>query len=627
MQLEDRQQRTSMRDKNGGGNGLSILVGAATCGRSAGALETMEAFRQELSNRSIAADIVETGCLGLCYAEPVVGIAEPGRPTIWYRNVTPERAGELVKGCLVSGKPPTEYALGSTGEGTVEGIPLLSDLATLKPQVRRVLQNCGLISPTSIDQYIAVGGYDALRKAVLEMQPAEVIDEVTRSGLRGLGGAGFPVGRKWDGCRRAEGHEKYVICNADEGDPGAFQDRSVLEGDPHSVIEGMIIAGYAVGAGHGYVYVRAEYPLAVEYLEAAILQASDRGFLGDNILGSDFCFHLEVFQGAGAFVCGESTALTLSIEGNRGMPRPFPRPRTTDVGLWNKPTLLNNVKSFASIRWILNKGAEWFAEVGTEKSRGTAVFSLTGKIVNCGLIEVPMGITLREIIFDIGGGIPGGRAFKAVQTGGPSGGCLPASLLDTPVDFDSLAAAGSIMGSGGMVVLDEDTCMVDVARYFLDFSDKESCGQCSLCRLGSSEMLEVLKKITEGRGSMEDTDLLVEMGEAIRLGSICGLGQTVPNPVLTTLRYFRDEYEAHIRDKECPARVCKELISYRILPDKCKACMICLRECPVEAIQGAKREVHVIDQGKCIRCGACLSACPPRFSAVECIPGRLTDGG
>ncbi len=616
-----------MRDTPGGGKGLTILVGAATCGRSAGALETMDAFRQELSNRNIAADIVETGCVGLCYAEPVVGIDQPGRPTIWYRNVTPERAGELVDGCLVSGNPPTEYALGTTGDGTVDGIPLLSDLATLKPQVRRVLRNCGFISPTSIDQYIAGGGYEALRKAVLEMQPAEVIDEVKRSGLRGLGGAGFPVGRKWDGCRRAEGREKYVICNADEGDPGAFQDRSVLEGDPHSVIEGMIIAGYAVGAGQGYLYVRAEYPLAVEYLETAILQATERGFLGNDILGSDFHFHLEVFQGAGAFVCGESTALTLSIEGNRGMPRPFPRPRTTDAGLWNRPTLLNNVKSFASIRWILNKGADWFAEVGTEKSSGTAIFSLTGKIVNTGLIEVPMGMTLREIIFDIGGGIPEGREFKAVQTGGPSGGCLPASLLDTPVDFDSLAAAGSIMGSGGMVVLDEDTCMVDVARYFLDFSDKESCGQCSLCRLGSSEMLEILKKITEGRGSIEDMDLLVEMGEAIRLGSICGLGQTVPNPVLTTLRYFRDEYEAHIRDKECPARVCKELISYRILPDKCKACMICLRECPAEAIQGAKKEVHVIDQEKCIRCGACLSACPTRFSAVECIPGRLTDGG
>lgn len=620
------------RDAKGGGEALRqsktplVLVGAATCGRSAGALDTLEAFDRELKNRNIEAEVIETGCLGLCYAEPIVGIAKPGRPTIWYRNVSPERALELIECYLLNGDHVTDYALGST-DGDVDGIPHLYDLPTLKPQVRRVLWNCGVISPTSIDQYIANEGYQALQRAVLEMRPDQVIDEVKRSGLRGLGGAGFPVGRKWEGCRRAPGHDKYVICNADEGDPGAFQDRSVLEGDPHSVVEGMIIAGYAVGAQRGYVYVRAEYPLAVEYLETAISHARDRCFLGERILGSDFSFELEVFQGAGAFVCGESTALTLSIEGNRGMPRPFPRPRTTEEGLWNKPTVLNNVKTFANIRWIINKGADWFASVGSEKSKGTAIFSLTGKIANCGLVEVPMGITLREIIFDVGGGIPGGKAFKAVQTGGPSGGCLPATMLDTPVDFDSLAAAGSIMGSGGMVVLDEDTCMVDVARYFLDFSEKESCGQCSLCRLGSSQMLEVLKDITEGRGSVKDIDLLTELGEAIRTGSICGLGQTVPNPVLTTLRYFRDEYEAHIYEKKCPARVCKELISYRISPDKCKACMICLRECPVEAIEGAKKQVHVIDQGKCIRCGICLSVCPERFSAVDCIPGRLTNGG
>ena len=621
IKQEAKEKRKALRQ----GKSPLIFVGTATCGRSAGALDTLDVFHRELESRDIDAEIIETGCLGLCYAEPVVGILKPGRPNIWYRNVSAERAKELIEGYLVKGDPLADYALGST-EGTVEGIPYLFDLPTLKPQVRRVLWNCGFINPTNIDHYIASGGYEALQKAVFEMEPEDVINELKRSGLRGLGGAGFPAGRKWEGCRRAPGDEKYVICNADEGDPGAFQDRSVLEGDPHSVLEGMIIAGYAVGARKGYIYVRAEYPVAVKYLEIAISQARERGFVGENILGSNFSFDLDIFQGAGAFVCGESTALTLSIEGKRGMPKPLPRPRTTEKGLWDKPTLLNNVKTFANIRWIINKGADWFAGVGTERSKGTAIFSLTGKIANCGLIEVPMGITLREIIFDIGGGIPGGKVFKAVQTGGPSGGCLPVSLLDTPVDFDSLTTAGSIMGSGGMVVTDEDTCMVDLARYFLDFTEKESCGQCSLCRLGSSQMLEILRAITEGKGAMEDIDLLIELGEAIKIGSICGLGQTVPNPVLTTIRYFREEYEAHILKKECPARVCRAFISFRILPDKCEACMICLRNCPVGAIKGGKKEVHVIDQDKCSRCGVCMSVCPERFSAVECIPGQLSEG-
>ncbi len=601
-----------------------ILIGTATCGRSAGALDVVKVFSQELEGRNIEAEIIETGCLGLCYAEPVVCIAKPGRPSIWYRNISPERAKEIVDGYLVNDNLLADYALGST-EGSVEGVPCLFDLPALKPQVRRVLWNCGFIDPRDIDHYIASGGYEALEKAVLEMKPDSVISEVKRSGLRGLGGAGFPTGRKWEACRRASGDEKYVICNADEGDPGAFQDRSVLEGDPHSVLEGMTIAGYAVGAKRGYVYVRAEYPVAVKYLETALAQAREKGVLGENILGSDFSFDIGIFQGAGAFVCGESTALTLSIEGNRGMPKPLPRPRTTEVGLWGNPTLLNNVKTFANIRWIINKGADWFAGVGTDKSKGTAMFSLAGKIANCGLIEVPMGITLREIVYDIGGGIPGGKCFKAVQTGGPSGGCLPASLLDTPVDFDTLTAAGSMMGSGGMVAVDEDTCMVDMARYFLDFTQKETCRQCSLCTLGTLQMLEILKAITEGKGRPEDIDLLLELGEAIKIGSICGLGQSAPNPVLSTIRYFREEYEAHIYERKCPARVCKALISYRILPDKCRACLICLRECPVGAISGAKKQVHVIDQKQCIRCGVCLSVCPDRFRAVECVPGQLAE--
>ncbi len=601
----------------------SIFVGTATCGRSAGALEVLEVLRQEMGNRNIDANIVETGCLGPCYGEPLVKIAKPERPDIWYHNVTPEMAKRLIESYIINDDPLADNALGTTGDSNIEAIPRLNDLPVLKSQIRRVLYNCGYIDPTNINHYIANGGYRALNNALFEMDPKSIIDEVGRSGLRGLGGAGFPAGRKWEACRNAPGDEKYVICNADEGDPGAFVDRSVLEGDPHSVLEGMIIAGYAIGAKEGYIYVRAEYPVAIRQMQIAIAQAKEKGLLGENILGSNFDFNLVIFQGAGAFVCGESTALVLSIEGKRGMPKPMPRPRTTEVGLADKPTLLNNVKTYANIPRIITQGADWFGSIGTEKSKGTALFSLTGKVANCGLIEVPMGITLREIIFEIGGGIFEGKTFKAAQTGGPSGGCLPASLLDTPVDFDSLKAAGSIMGSGGMVVMDEDTCMVDVARYFLDFTQKESCGQCSLCRLGTLQMLDILKAITEGEGKPEDIDLLMELGEAIKKGSICGLGQSAPNPVLTTIRYFREEYEVHIHEKKCPARVCRSLISYHILPEKCKACMICLRECPVEAITGGKKQIHVINQSKCIRCGVCMSVCPERFSAVECIPGQL----
>jgi NADH:ubiquinone oxidoreductase subunit F (NADH-binding)/(2Fe-2S) ferredoxin/NAD-dependent dihydropyrimidine dehydrogenase PreA subunit len=568
----------------------TILVCQGTGCVSAKSDQIYEALGQEVSRLGLSDVRVDfTGCHGFCQRGPIVVVEPEG---VFYSQVAVEDASEIVESHLRDGK--LVERLFYRDPVTDEAIAHYRDITFYARQQRIILRNCGHINPENIDDYLAVGGYEALRRVVSKVPPEEVIKEVTRSGLRGLGGAGFPTGRKWDGCRRACGGQKYVICNADEGDPGAFQDRSILEGDPHSVLEGMIIAGYAVGAGKGYIYVRAEYPLAVKRLEIAIRQAKERGFIGEGILGTD----------------------------NRGMPKTLPRPRTTEEGLWGKPTLLNNVKTFANIRWIISKGADWFAGVGTEKCK----VSLTGKIANCGLIEVPMGITLREIIFDIGGGISGGRVFKAVQTGGPSGGCLPPSLLDIAVDFDSLATVGAIMGSGGMVVMDDGTCMVDVARYFLDFTEKESCGQCSLCRLGSSQMLEILRTITAGKGKMEDIDLLGELGEAIKIGSICGLGQTAPNPVLTTIRYFREEYEAHIHERQCPSLVCRELISYHILPDKCKACMICLRECPAGAITGGKKQVHVIDQGKCIRCGVCMSVCPERFSAVECTPGRLSEG-
>ena len=586
-----------------------IMVGAATCGRASGALDVMAAIGEKLKELNIEAIVRQVGCVGMCHSEVLVDIIKPGQPRITYAHITPDLVKGLLEDYLVHENPREDLAIMKTGEEPDDEL-----------QVRVVMRNCGHIDPNSITDYLAQDGYMGLAKA-LEMTPQEIIDEVKESGLRGRGGGGFPAGRKWESCLRVDADQKYVICNADEGDPGAFMDRSVLEGDPHSVIEGMAIAGYSIGASKGILYVRAEYPLAIRQLKIAIEQAKERNLLGEDILGSGFSFDIDIFQGAGAFVCGESTALVLSIEGKRGMPKPLPRPRTSEEGLWGKPTLLNNVKTFACVAQIIHRGPDWFKSIGTEKCPGTAVFALTGKVNKSGLIEVPMGIQLDKIINEIGGGVLGGRAFKAVQTGGPSGGCLPADLLNLPVDFDSLLAAGSMMGSGGMVVMDDTTCMVDVARYFLEFSLEESCGQCAPCRVGTEQMLTILNDITQGKGREGDIDLLVELGEAIIDGSICGLGQSAPNPVLSTIRYFRDEYEAHIHGKQCPAKVCKELITYSIDEVKCQACGICLKACPSEAITGAKKTPHVIDPEKCDKCGICITECPDRFAAIQITTG------
>jgi len=597
-----------------------IIIGTATCGRAAGAMGVIAAIKNELAKHNIPATITQVGCIGICYAEPLVEIAKPNRPHIVYGNVTPKMVPQLIEDYLLHDNPHPELAMGTVGEETIEGIPRLWELPILKPQVRISLRNCGIIDPEKIDHYIARDGYSGLVNA-LKKSPQEVIDEIKKSGLRGRGGAGFPTGMKWQFCRDAQGTPKYLICNADEGDPGAFMDRSLLESDPHAVLEGMLIGAYAMGANDGYLYCRAEYPLAIERLKLALQQMEAYGLIGDNILGTDFSFHIKIKEGAGAFVCGEETALIASIEGKRGMPRSRP-PFPAQSGLWGKPTNINNVETWANVSAILQHSGDWYAGYGTEKSKGTKTFALAGKINRTGLIEVPMGISLREIIYGIGGGIPGGKEFKAVQTGGPSGGCLPATLLDLPVEYESLAEAGAIMGSGGMVVMDSDTCMVDIARYFLSFTQSESCGKCVPCRVGTKHMLDILEKITRGEGTPEDVDLLLNLGKSIKVGALCGLGQTAPNPVLTTYRYFADEYEAHTRDKICPALACTDLITFYILADKCQGCGICLRSCPAEAITGAKRLVHVIDQSKCIKCGTCLEVCPTKFSAVVKVSGE-----
>ncbi|MGC8962636.1 MAG: NADH-ubiquinone oxidoreductase-F iron-sulfur binding region domain-containing protein [Candidatus Bipolaricaulaceae bacterium] len=591
---------------------LQVLLCSGSACQSAGALELKKALVEAIAELGLTEEVqlVETGCMGPCELGPIVLVYPEGA---YYVRVKPEDAREIAEEHFLKGRP-VRRLLWAGPAPEPRTIPFFAR------QRKVVLANCGQIDPERIEEYIAVGGYEALAKVLTQMTPEAVIAEVTRAGLRGRGGAGFPTGKKWQAVREAPGRPKYVVCNGDEGDPGAFMDRAVLEGDPHSVLEGMAIAAYAVGAEKGYIYVRAEYPLAVKRLEVAIAQARKLGLLGPRIFDTDFSFDVELRMGAGAFVCGEETALIASIEGKRGEPRPRP-PYPATSGLFGKPTLINNVETFANIRHIILQGADWFSQMGTATSKGTKVFALAGQVRNTGLVEVPMGITLRELIFDIGGGVPEGRKFKAVQIGGPSGGCLPESLLDVPIDYESLKQYGAIMGSGGVIVLDDSSCMVNVAKFFLEFTADESCGKCVPCRVGLRIMLGILERIVRGEGNEGDLSRLEELGKLIQTTSLCGLGQTAPNPVLSTLRYFRDEYLAHIRDKACPAGVCPDLIHYEVQPDLCRACDLCRRACPTGAAQGIPRHPpYRIVQELCIRCGACLEACP--FGAVVKLPGR-----
>ena len=593
-----------------------VLICGGTGCTSSGSKVLMSTFEKELAKQGLEDEvkIVQTGCFGLCALGPVVIIYPEGT---FYSRVQESDVAEIVEEHLLKGRLVDRLVYKDVDEKTAAEAGKhvsLNDTNFYKTQKRVALRNCGLINPENIDEYIAMDGYAALGKVLTEMTPAEVIQVVKDSGLRGRGGGGFPTGLKWSFTAANDADQKYVVCNADEGDPGAFMDRSVLEGDPHCIVEAMTICGYATGASEGYVYVRAEYPIAVKRLQIAIDQAKEYGLLGKNIFDSGFDFDLHIRLGAGAFVCGEETALMTSIEGNRGEPRPRP-PYPAVKGLFGKPTTENNVETFANIPQIILKGADWFASMGTEKSKGTKVFALGGKIHNTGLVEIPMGTTLREIIEDIGGGVPNGKKFKAAQTGGPSGGCIPASLIDTEIDYDNLTAIGCMMGSGGLIVMDEDNCMVDIAKFFLDFTVDESCGKCAPCRIGTKRMMEILEKITSGNGTLEDIDKLEELAYYIKENSLCGLGQTAPNPVLATLKFFRDEYIAHVVDKKCPAGVCKKLLNYTIDPEKCRGCTLCARKCPASAITGSVKTPHTIDTTKCIKCGACMESC--KFGAIS----------
>ncbi|MEW6524916.1 MAG: NADH-quinone oxidoreductase subunit NuoF [Bacillota bacterium] len=593
---------------------VMILVGVGTCGLAAGGGQVLRAIQEELRlqagairERGLDLEIRPTGCAGMCEAEVLVEVQRPGGHRVLYGKVKPDLARRIVAEDAVGGHPIVEWTVHRQDPGQT------GNRAPAK-QLHVVMENCGLIDPERIDHYIARGGYAGLERVLSGMTPLDVVKEVKQSGLRGRGGAGFPTGLKWEFAHKAAGDKKYVICNADEGDPGAFMDRSLLEGDPHAVLEGMIIGGYAIGADEGYIYCRAEYPLAIKRLRVAMEDAEKLGLLGENILGTGFSFRLHIKEGAGAFVCGEETALMASIMGERGMPRPRP-PFPAQRGLWDKPTNINNVETWANVPRILARGFAWFAGIGTEKSKGTKVFALTGRVRNTGLAEVPMGLTLREIVYDIGGGIQHDRRFKAVQIGGPSGGCLPESLLDTPIDYDSLLRAGAMMGSGGMVVVDENTCMVELARYFMTFVQSESCGKCVPCREGTKQMLAILERIVAGKGEPEDIDLLEELGGAVKDGSLCGLGKSAPNPVLTTLRYFRDEFLCHVVDRRCPAGVCRALLSYSIDAAQCRGCTLCIKACPAGAITGERGKPHIIDAVRCIKCKACLEKC--RFAAIR----------
>ena len=592
-----------------------IQIGTGTCGKASGASKVLESVRKTLKEIQVMARTMEVGCIGMCYLEPLMTVRKHGSPPILFGSLTPENAADIIRRYLLDDDPCLKWCICTLGKERIEDIPLFEEHPMMRNQCRIALRNCGLIDPANINHYIARGGYQGFNRA-LTMSGAAVIELIGKAGLRGRGGAGFPTGLKWELTRKERAEDKYVVCNADEGDPGAFMDRALLEGDPHSVLEGMLIGAHAIGAAEGVIYVRAEYPLAIARLEKALEQMRHNNLLGKEILGSNFNFNVYIQEGAGAFVCGEETALMASVQGSRGLPTPKP-PFPAQSGLWGKPTCINNVETYSNVSAILEKGATWYARIGTQKSKGTKTFSLAGKIKHTGLIEVPMGTPLKKIVYEIGGGAPDGKEIKGVQTGGPSGGCIPADLFDLTVDYESLAEAGSIMGSGGMVVMDRNTCMVDMARYFLSFTQDESCGKCLPCRLGTHQMLGILEEICEGRGKPEHLELLRDLSETVQKGSLCGLGQTAPNPVQTTLRYFQDEFDRHIKDAKCDAGVCKVLFHYEVDPQLCNGCGLCVRKCSAGAIGGEKKESHVIDQAKCIKCGICFQTCKQQAIGIH----------